>query len=311
MLQRLGASLPGAAQRARARRRRCAFFVETAQAVAALSAARDLRQALRHRDQRRLPGRRLRAGAGLPLPRRRPTMDKPASACPRSRSGSSPAPAARSASSRLMQTGDALQMLFKGEQIRPAAAKTMGLVHEVAPAGRDRRAAKAWITGGGKASAPWDDEGFRLPSGQVFSPQGMMVWPAANAIYRRETHDNYPAAKAILHVGATRACSCRWTWRCGREPLVRQVLRSPEAGAMIRTLFVSMQELNKGARRPDGRAAGEAEEGRRPRRRLHGRGHRLCHGARRDRGRADRPRPGERPTRARRYSRQAHHRRRS
>jgi len=27
----------------------------------------------------------------------------------------------------------------------------------------------------------------------------MMIWPAANAIYRRETFDNYPAAKAILH----------------------------------------------------------------------------------------------------------------
>jgi hypothetical protein len=26
----------------------------------------------------------------------------------------------------------------------------------------------------------------------------MMIWPAANAIYRRETYDNYPAAKAIL-----------------------------------------------------------------------------------------------------------------
>ena len=25
-----------------------------------------------------------------------------------------------------------------------------------------------------------------------------MIWPPANAIYRRETHDNYPAAKAIL-----------------------------------------------------------------------------------------------------------------
>ena len=34
-----------------------------------------------------------------------------------------------------MQTGDALQMLFKGDQIAPAAAKAMGLVHEVAPAG--------------------------------------------------------------------------------------------------------------------------------------------------------------------------------
>jgi enoyl-CoA hydratase/carnithine racemase len=32
-----------------------------------------------------------------------------------------------------MQTGDALQMLFKGEQIRPAMARGMGLLHEVAP----------------------------------------------------------------------------------------------------------------------------------------------------------------------------------
>src|ERR1700724_611806 len=35
----------------------------------------------------------------------------------------------------LMPTGDALQMLFKGEQIRPKAAKMMNLLHEVAPAG--------------------------------------------------------------------------------------------------------------------------------------------------------------------------------
>ena len=27
----------------------------------------------------------------------------------------------------------------------------------------------------------------------------MMIWPPANAIYRRETYDNYPAAKAVLH----------------------------------------------------------------------------------------------------------------
>ena len=41
---------------------------------------------------------------------------------------------------RLMPTPDALQMLLKGDQIRPAAAKKMGLVHEVAPVDRDRRA---------------------------------------------------------------------------------------------------------------------------------------------------------------------------
>ena len=73
----------------------------------------------------------------------------------------------------------------------------MGLVHEVAP--RDEIVARGQGVdhGGGKAVAPWDEK-FKLPSGKVFSPAGMMIWPPANAIYRRETHDNYPAAKAIL-----------------------------------------------------------------------------------------------------------------
>ncbi|MGH6839440.1 MAG: 3-hydroxyacyl-CoA dehydrogenase NAD-binding domain-containing protein [Methylocella sp.] len=151
---------------------------------------------------------------------------------------------------RLMQTGDALQMLFKGEQIRPKAAKAMNLVHEVAPAAEIVARAKAWIAGGGKGVAPWDEQGFKLPSGKVFSAQGMMVWPAANAIYRRETHDNYPAAKAILHsvyeglqlpFDLALRVESRW---------FAKILRSPEAAAMIRTLFISNGELNKGARRP-------------------------------------------------------------
>ncbi|MGO9237776.1 MAG: 3-hydroxyacyl-CoA dehydrogenase NAD-binding domain-containing protein [Methylocella sp.] len=151
---------------------------------------------------------------------------------------------------RLMQTGDALQMLFKGEQIRPKAAKAMNLVHEIAPAGEIVAKAKAWITAGGKGVAPWDEKSFKLPSGKVFSAQGMMVWPAANAIYRRETHDNYPAAKAILHsvyeglqlpFDLALRVESRW---------FAKILRSPEAAAMIRTLFLSMGELNKGARRP-------------------------------------------------------------
>jgi len=151
---------------------------------------------------------------------------------------------------RLMQTGDALQMLFKGEQIKPKAAKAMNLVHEIAPAGEIVAKAKAWIAAGGKGVAPWDEKSFKLPSGKVFSAQGMMVWPAANAIYRRETHDNYPAAKAILHsvyeglqlpFDLALRVESRW---------FAKILRSPEAAAMIRTLFLSMSELNKGARRP-------------------------------------------------------------
>jgi len=151
---------------------------------------------------------------------------------------------------RLMPTPDALQMLFKGDQLKPAAAKKMGLVHDVAPASEIVARAKAWVKANPNAKAPWDDPKFRAPSGKVFSPTGMMIWPAANAIYRRETYDNYPAAKAVLSsvfeglqlpMDLALAVESRY---------FAKILRSKEAAAMIRSLFVSMGELNKGARRP-------------------------------------------------------------
>ena len=151
---------------------------------------------------------------------------------------------------RMMQTGDALQFLFKGEQLRPLKAKDMKLVDEVVPADKLIESAKAWIKNGGKGVQPWDIEGFKLPGGLVWSKGGMMTWPPANAIYRRETYDNYPAAKAILksvfeglQLPMDRALTVESRY-------FAQILRSPEARAMIRTLFLSMQELNKGARRP-------------------------------------------------------------
>ena len=151
---------------------------------------------------------------------------------------------------RLMQTGDALQFLFRGEQLKPRAALGARLVHDVAPREELVSRARAWIVNGGKAQAPWDTKEFRNPSGKVFSPAGMMVWPAANAIYRRETYDNYPAAKAILHavyeglqlpIDQALDVEARW---------FAYILRSKEAAAMIRTLFLSKNELEKGARRP-------------------------------------------------------------
>ncbi|KQT70752.1 3-hydroxyacyl-CoA dehydrogenase [Methylobacterium sp. Leaf465] len=153
---------------------------------------------------------------------------------------------------RLMQTGDALQMLFKGEQIRPLMARNMGLAQEVAAKDEIVAKAKAWIAAGGSAVAPWDQPKFKAPSGKVYSPAGMMIWPPANAIYRRETHDNYPAAKAIL-------ASVYEGLQLPMDQALRvesryfaHILRTKEAAAMIRTLFLSMGELNKGARRPKG-----------------------------------------------------------
>ena len=151
---------------------------------------------------------------------------------------------------RMLQPADALQFLLKGDQLKVDRAKAMKLIDAVVPAADLIKTAKDWIKAGGKAKAPWDTEGFRLPGGPVYSKAGMMTFPAANAIYRRETYDNYPAARAILQVvyeglqlpiDTALRVESRW---------FAKILRSPEAAAMIRTLFVSMQDLNKGARRP-------------------------------------------------------------
>ena len=194
----------------------------------------------------------------------------------------------------MMPTGDALQFLLKGDQLRVAQAKTMKLIDAVVPAADLINSAKDWIKAGGKAKAPWDEEGFRLPGGPVYSKAGMMTFPAANAIYRRETYDNYPGARAIMQVvyeglqlpfDLALRVESRW---------FAHILRTPQAAAMIRSLFVSMQELNKGARRPKSVPATKLQENRRDRRGLHGRRHRLRHRAGRPRRGADRPRPGER-----------------
>jgi 3-hydroxyacyl-CoA dehydrogenase/enoyl-CoA hydratase/3-hydroxybutyryl-CoA epimerase len=151
---------------------------------------------------------------------------------------------------RLMQPSDALQFLLKGDQVQLPRARAMKLIDAVVPKADLVRTAKEWIKGGGGAKAPWDIEGFKLPGGPVYSKAGIMVFTPANAIYRRETYDNYPAARAILQVvyeglqlPIDQALRVESRW-------FAKILRSPEAAAMIRTLFVSMQELNKGARRP-------------------------------------------------------------
>jgi 3-hydroxyacyl-CoA dehydrogenase/enoyl-CoA hydratase/3-hydroxybutyryl-CoA epimerase len=126
----------------------------------------------------------------------------------------------------------------------------MKLIDAVVPPGDLVKAAKDWIKSSGTAKAPWDSDNFKLPGGLIYSKAGMMVFPPANAIYRRETYDNYPAARAIMQVvyeglqlPMDQALRVESRW-------FAKILRSPEAAAMIRTLFVSMQDLNKGARRP-------------------------------------------------------------
>jgi 3-hydroxyacyl-CoA dehydrogenase/enoyl-CoA hydratase/3-hydroxybutyryl-CoA epimerase len=153
---------------------------------------------------------------------------------------------------RLTDQQQALQMLTTGQNLSPQKAKAMGLIHEIAEPSKLIETAKAMIKNGLKAVQPWDEKGFKLPGGQIYSPAGFNLWPPAIAILRRETYGNYPAAAAILKCVYEGLLVPFDTGLRIEQRYFTEIMQSKEAAAMIRSLFVSLQELNKGARRPAG-----------------------------------------------------------
>ncbi len=153
---------------------------------------------------------------------------------------------------RLVPAQDALQMMLTAQKLKVEQAVAKGLIHMVVePDVLISTAAQFVREGKVSNQQPWDMEGYKLPVGsRIYSGAGMQVWPAANAIMRRETHNNYPAARHLLSACYEGLLVPFDTALTIEARHFAAVLKTKEAGAMIRTLFLSMQELNKGARRP-------------------------------------------------------------
>ena len=152
---------------------------------------------------------------------------------------------------RLAKPQEALQMLTTGQTLTPQKAKAMGLIHEIAAPKKLVETAKKMILDGLSPVQPWDEKGFKLPGGPVYSAAGANLWPPAIAILRRETYNNYPAAAAILKCVYEGMLVPFETALTIEQRYFTEIMQTTEAKMMIRSLFVSLQELNKGARRPD------------------------------------------------------------
>ena len=151
---------------------------------------------------------------------------------------------------RLAPTADALLMMLKGELLNADTALKHNLVHTVTNKSDVIEKAKGYILSGGSSVQPWDHENFKLPSGPVYSKSGMMLWPMASAICRKDTYDNYPAARVLLQaVYEGLQVSIDLGLKI-ESRLFASILKTTEAKSMVRSLFVSTQALNKGARRP-------------------------------------------------------------
>ena len=144
--------------------------------------------------------------------------------------------------------------LLEGRTLAPDKAQAAGLIDEVvAPEALIARA-REWILAARDADLvkPWEQRGWKMPGGAPYTPEGFMTFLGASAMVLGRTQGVYPAAKALLsavYEGAlvpfdtALRIEARW---------FTQVLMHPSSAAMIRTLFISKQALEKGARRPEG-----------------------------------------------------------
>ncbi|WP_375550333.1 3-hydroxyacyl-CoA dehydrogenase NAD-binding domain-containing protein [Rhodophyticola porphyridii] len=154
--------------------------------------------------------------------------------------------------SRMVGAMAAAPVLLEGRTLDPAKAKSAQLVDEVVPAGELLEKAKEWVLSATDADIvkPWDQKGWKMPGGAPYHPAGFMTFVGASAMINGKTKGVYPAAKALLsavYEGAlvpfdtALAIEARW---------FTSVLMNPSSSAMIRSLFINKEALEKGANRP-------------------------------------------------------------
>ena len=145
----------------------------------------------------------------------------------------------------------AAPFLLEGKLSDPGKARAAGLIDEVAA--DPLAAARDWVLKASDADLvkPWDAKGYKMPGGEPYHPAGFMTFVGASAMVHGKTLGVYPAAKALLsavYEGAlvpfdtALRIEARW---------FTSLLMNPSSTAMIRSLFINKEALEKGANRPE------------------------------------------------------------
>ncbi|MBO0937997.1 enoyl-CoA hydratase/isomerase family protein [Fibrella sp. HMF5335] len=163
---------------------------------------------------------------------------------------------------RMIGMQAALPLLVEGKKLNVADALKNGLIDDVAETPTTMMdKARAWIMANPQPIKPWDQidkktgkivarDNFKVPGGNVQSPTGAQTFAAGTAMLMDKTKGNYPAPIEImacvyegLQVNIDRALVIE------ARHFVK-VATSKVAKSLIQTMFLGMNEANKGASRP-------------------------------------------------------------
>ncbi|MBN2628961.1 MAG: enoyl-CoA hydratase/isomerase family protein [Rhodobacteraceae bacterium] len=147
----------------------------------------------------------------------------------------------------------AAPFLLEGKLSDPKAAKAGGLIDEVVAPEDLLSRAKDWVLSAKEADLvkPWDAKGYKMPGGTPYHPAGYMTFVGANAMVLGKTMGVYPAAKALLGAVYEGALVPFDTALKIEARQFTSVLMNPSSTAMIRSLFINKEALEKGANRPE------------------------------------------------------------
>ena len=157
---------------------------------------------------------------------------------------------------RLMGVQAALMYMLQGKLFRPAEAAMLKVVDEVVPQGAAVQKAREWVKANPSAATqPWDMKGFKFPGGAgQFNPGFVQTMVGALPMTLKQTQRNMHAPVALLsavYEGAMlpfdRAIRIE-------SKYFAKVASDPQAGNMIRSLFVNKNAAERGARRPKDQA---------------------------------------------------------
>ncbi|MBL9061334.1 3-hydroxyacyl-CoA dehydrogenase NAD-binding domain-containing protein [Tabrizicola sp.] len=146
----------------------------------------------------------------------------------------------------------AAPFLLEGKLSDPKSAKGAGLIDEVVAAEDLLKRAKEWVLSATEADLvkPWDAKGYKLPGGAPYSAPGFPTFVGASAMVHGKTMGVYPAARALLAAVYEGALVPFDTALRIEARHFTSVLMNPSSSAMIRSLFINKEALEKGANRP-------------------------------------------------------------
>jgi 3-hydroxyacyl-CoA dehydrogenase/enoyl-CoA hydratase/3-hydroxybutyryl-CoA epimerase len=146
------------------------------------------------------------------------------------------------------------ELLTRGQQLRPAQAKEIGIVDEVVATPEEMLdKAREWIAAHPKAQQPWEVRGYKIPGGTPSTRALAQLLPAFPATLRKQLKGApMPAPHHILCAAVESSQVDVDTALAIEGRYFMDLATGQVAKNMIKAFFFDLQHINKGGSRPDG-----------------------------------------------------------